>query len=113
MIQESFESLFAGKGVKEQAVSAKYRSILVLDLSHGKGFPGGLQKLHIGPTPLLEAEENGGGWFHCQQVLQSLQKQWEGGFKVDAICSEDDVGLVFENFLRKRFAPTSTPGVRT
>lgn len=94
-----FVLTFPGKGIQEQPFSAEYRPILVFNLSHGKGFPGGLEELHVGPPPLLETEENNGRRFQRQQVLQRLQKQRESGLEVDAIGSKNNVGLEIDNFL--------------
>ncbi len=66
-----FHDLFLSKGVEKQAFPAEHWPVLVLDLGHGKGFPSGLQELHVGPSPLLETEEDGRSGDQGEEVLQS------------------------------------------
>jgi hypothetical protein len=94
-----------GKSQEEQAVSGEDGPVIIVSLGHGKGLFRSLEKLHVSSSPLFEAKKDGCSGNESQEVLQSLHQQRKGGLEVDAISSEDDVGLEIENFLGERLAP--------
>lgn len=77
---------------EKQSLSLKDWSVLVVQLLDQERLLGRLDELHLGASSPLEAEEDDRIRIKFEKVLECLHQQGEGGFEVDALCCNNDVG---------------------
>lgn len=102
----------SSKGEEEESLALEHVPILVWDLFHGKSLLGHLDKTHVGPSALLEAEIDHGLLVERKQVLECLHQQRKRRFEVDALGRDDDIWFLFHHLLRERLTPASSPDVK-